>query len=341
MVYSHTFGVFILAAQDFFFILQFKKYKGLFITWLICQAAILFIYLPYFYILVLDKGSVEGVVKSNNGIIVPPSLLAPLRSIYLFIFSPRRGRNWKIMAANYAFAGAFLISGTWIYSFRQWKGAWASRKERIANLQEVADLKNKLLLLGCWLVCPIILPFTITLIITPVYKDYYMIGAASALYLLLALGIYSIRKLVPIIISLIVLVIMIAPSLGNYYVSDVNEEWRQVAAFVQTNSSSNEEIVIAPNQGIGMEKRLFYSYYQGNLQSCGLTSKVQDSSEISKALMQCVSGHNRFWVIIRNESDNSSQYTSFFENPNRTTMHMINVHHFFGPIHVYLFELQN
>ncbi len=354
MVYSHTFGVFILAAQNVFLILQVKKYKGLIATWIICQALVLFAYLPYFFILTLGKGSVEGAVIATNGYISPPSLWEPLRSVYHFIFSPRRERNWEIMVVNYAVAGAFLIAGTWIYAFRQGKNIWLSAWRRWnANLKEVPDLTGKLLLVSCWLVCPILLPFVFSYLITPIYKDQYTIGAASALYLLLALGIYSIRKLVPITISLMVLVIMIVPSLGNYFVNDVNEQWREVAAFVQANSSPTDEIVFAPNEGIeieqktfnwyyqGIEQKTFDWYYHGNLPICGLSNNVQDSKAISAALMQCVSGHKRFWVIIRNASENSSQYTSFFVNPNQTTMHLINTHQFIGPISVYLVELQH
>ncbi len=343
MVYSHTFGVFILAAQNVFLILQVKKYKGLIATWIICQALVLLTFAPYIFFLIIGKGSLQEVAAVQASLVLPiPSLSEPLRSVYHFIFSPRRERNWEIMVVNYAVAGAFLIAGTWIYAFRQGKNIWLSAWRRWnANLKEVPDLTGKLLLVSCWLVCPILLPFVFSYLITPIYKDQYTIGAASALYLLLALGIYSIRKLVPITISLMVLVIMIVPSLGNYFVNDVNEQWREVAAFVQANSSPTDEIVFAPNQGIGIEQKTFDWYYHGNLPICGLSNNVQDSKAISAALMQCVSGHKRFWVIIRNASENSSQYTSFFVNPNQTTMHLINTHQFIGPISVYLVELQH
>jgi hypothetical protein len=246
------------------------------------------------------------------------------------------------MIANYAIAIVFFLGGTGIYAFRQGKDNWISGwKKWFAGPQEVPDIPSKLLLLGSWLVCPILLPFIFSLLITPIFKTYYTIEAASALYLLLALGMYSIRKFVPITISLIALVIMIVPSLGYYFVHDVNEQWREVATYVQTNSNSDEEIVFAPNQGPAIEEKTFNWYYQGNLPICGLSNAVQDSKAISAALTQCFSGHKRFWVIIRNASENSSQYTIFLENPKQTTLRLLNVHNFIGPITVYLVESQN
>jgi uncharacterized membrane protein len=97
MLYSHTFGVFIIAAQDLFFILQLKRYRGFIVPWLICQALVLLAYLPYFLILTLGQGSVAGAVVATNGTILSTSLSEPLRSVYLFIFSPRRDRSRGIM----------------------------------------------------------------------------------------------------------------------------------------------------------------------------------------------------------------------------------------------------
>jgi hypothetical protein len=174
------------------------------------------------------------------------------------------------------------------------------------------------------------------------YLDRYTISAAPALYLLLALGIFSIRKIMPVIISLGVLIVMIAPSLGYYYATDLHEQWKEAAAYVDENSGPDEVIVFAPNQGIGIEQKTFNWYYHDSLQGCGLGNELIDSIAILEAIKQCVSGYDRFWVIIRDRPDESSsssyRYTSFFLNPDQTDMHLIKEHHFVK-VSVYLFEL--
>src|ERR1051325_10956999 len=79
-------------------------------------------------------------------------------------------------------------------------------KWSFANLQEIPDLRSKLLLVSCWFLCSILVPVIFSRMVVPIYLDRYVIGAAPALYLLLAFGIFSTRKVVPIGISLAVLV---------------------------------------------------------------------------------------------------------------------------------------
>jgi len=342
MVYSHAYGLFILAAQGIFFILQWKKYRNMIAIWFICQVVILLAIIPYFYPMVFGGGGVGGVVDTNIGRMAAPSLLDPLRSIYRFIMSARGDRSWEVMLINYAVAALFFVAGIWIYAVRQGKETFLdAARSWFVDLQKLHDLKNKLLLMTCWLLCPIMIPFVVSLVFLPMYLDRYTISAAPALYLLLALGIFSIRKTMPIAISLGVLVIMIAPSLGHYYATDVHEQWKEVAEYVDENSKPGDVIVIAPNQGIGIEQRTFNWYYEGDLQNYGLGSKLMDSVAISDALEPTISGHDRLWVIIRhNPNSSSDRYASFFLDPDQEALHLTEEYHFVE-ISIYLFEISN
>jgi mannosyltransferase len=343
MVYSHTIGIIILGAQNLFFILQVKKYRDLIKPWIICQAAVLLVFTPYVYALTFGKGGLEGTVISNDvvGSVPVPSIWDPVRSIYYFIFSPRGDRSLENIAVNYAGSAVLLLAGAGIYTFwlkkRNWASAW---KYGIAGMRGSPDLGSKLLLLACWLVCPILLPFIFSFLIFPIYKSYYMIGAAPALYLLLAYGVYSIRKVVPTMVSIIAIFIIIVPGLGNYYTSVNNEQWREAAAFVKANASPEDVIVISPNQDAGIEQKTFDWYYQGTSQTCGLDTELQDSNAISTALMECVSGHRRFWVVIRDSSNSFDILTSYFKAPQQAALQLKSENHSFLDISVFLYEFQ-
>ena len=251
MIYGHTYGIFILVAQNLFFFIQAIKNKNVIVTWLICQTLIGLALIPYLFPLLFGAGGIRGAIDVNIYGLSTPSILDPLRSVYHFVFSPRRERSWLIILLNYAAAGALLVAGTWVYAIRQGKSKFlTSASGWVASLQEVPALTSKILLVSCWLVCPIVLPFIGSLVIGPMYQDHYTISAAPALYLLLAFGIFSIRKMVPLFVSLVVLAIMIAPSLGYYYVTDTHEEWREAAVYVNENSGSGDVIVFAPNTDI-------------------------------------------------------------------------------------------
>lgn len=305
-----------------------------------CQGLILAAYVPYLYILLIGESGIGGTIASNVGKLSPPALLEPLHTVYRFILPSRLLYGQEIVFASFAAAGALLVAGISIYTIRQGKRNMAAATRGIVNsLQEVPDIKGKLLLVGFWLLCPILMPYIISMLITPVYKDYYMISAAPALYLLLALGIYNARKVVPLILSLSVLVIMVAPSLRSYYVKDMNEQWIEAAEYVELNSVPNDVIVFAPNENIGIQQKAFNWYYQGDLKECGLGVPLTDTVVLN-TLMQCVTGHERFWVIIRgtNADAPAVRYKSFFLNPNQSAINLKQEHNFVG-ISVYLFEL--
>jgi mannosyltransferase len=345
LVYSHTYGVFILAAQNLFFVLRWKKHSRMIVIWLACQAIIVLAFFPYFFPLFFGEKGVRGAIDLNIGGLSTPSLLDPLRSIYHFVLSARRERNWQIMIVNYFVAGALLVTGTWIYVLRQGKnetlkkvrGMWREMGE------ETPDMMSKILLLGCWLFCPILLPFIASFVIGPMYEDHYMISAAPALYLLLAFAVFSIRKVVPVVISAAVLLVMIAPSLGVYYVTDIHEQWDEAAKYVEENSMPGDVIVFAPNQGIGTQQKTFDWYYQGDLRGCGLGSDLKDRDAILSVLQQCVYGHDRFWVVMRINSGEatSDRYEEFFLGPDQTSLRLVGERQFVGGIFIYLFEMKN
>jgi uncharacterized membrane protein len=341
MVYSHTYGVFVLASQNIFIILYWKKHRHLIIGWLLSQALILLAFVPYFFPVLFNEGSIEGTIHSNAGDLPLPSLLDVLRTVYRFIFTARRGRDWEGILINYAVAGLFLVVGLFLYYIRQGKRSWPKEVQgMLAEVRENPDVRSGITLVCCWFLGPILLPFLLSFLIIPLFKDEYMISAAPALYLLLASGLFAIRKITPLTISLGMYLIMIVPSLYNYYARDINEQWREVAAYVERNSGPEEMIIFAPNMGIGIQQKTFDWYYRGALQSCGLSGELTVSPDsILNGFIQCISGHHRFWVIIPDYPNVTSddRFRSFFLDSSQVPLRKLMEEQFVG-ISVYLFE---
>jgi uncharacterized membrane protein len=341
LVYSHIYGAFILAAQNLFLVLQLKKYKNILPAWFICQALVLIALLPNLYLLFFGGAGLGGAIAENTWGLPKPSLLILLKTFFYFIFSPRRDRSWDAMLSNYAIAGSLLLIGILISFIRQGKRTVVTNvREVIANLQETPVVALNLFLVCCWLLIPVLLPFIFSLVVSPIYAERYLISAAPALYLLLSVGIFNIRKLVPLIVSLIVLVVMIVPGLGYYYVTPVDEQWREVAMYVEKYSETNDVIVFAPIVRIGMAEIAFRWYYRGALPTCGLSDKLTDTDTISDALVECTSGHNRFWAIIADDrgEPSSLRYNLFFQDPKPMGAQLIRSYKFIRTS-VYLFEL--
>ena len=347
MVYANAYGICILAAQNLYIFLQIKRYKNVISSWIISQTLILIAIIPYFSPLIFSNNGIESTIAENLSGVLPPSFSNVIRSIYRFILPPRRyfgeDMGWdSSILITYGVACVFLLIGTLIYAFRYGIRNWLTDfKKTIDSLFEDIDLNNTLLV-SSWLLCPLILLYLISKLIMPIYEHRYVISAAPALYLLLALGVFHLRKVLPLLISLGTLLILIIPGLTQYYVADVREQWREMSAFMEENAGEGEVIVFAPNDSsvnTGNQLIAFNYYYQGTLPSCGIGPDELTDNEVWKALDRCILGYDYFWVIIRHTTfsiTNFSRYGSFFLDPNQTAFKLIKEQHFYS-ISAYLF----
>ena len=340
MLYSHTYGVFILIAQNLTMFIQIKKYRKIIFTWLMSQLLIAIAYLPYLLPLLLGGGGgVIGAIDSNIGGLPTPTIIDPLRSIYQFVFSQRRDRSWDDIFINNVFGLIWLLAISWVHFLRQGKiKPLTFVKNSFIDLREEPDLLNKSLLLGCWFLCPILIPFIASYVVSPMYDTHYTISAAPALYLIIAYGLYSLRKIVPVIASIGALIILIGPGLGYYYETNTKEEWQHAATYVNENSKPGDMIVFAPNMGTGKgyQEIVFDYYYKGSLSGCGIHPNPPSPELITKELLRCIPNHDRFWVIVY-EYYKDEHYLSYFRDPNTPAGHLINEQKYYG-MTIFLFE---
>jgi hypothetical protein len=133
---------------------------------------------------------------------------------------------------------------------------------------------------------------------------------------------------------------MVAPGLNYYYVSDVKQQWKEVADYLMEIAEPDEVIVFAPNWGNIIQQRSFDWYYQDSFRACGLGDEngLIDTDEIDEELYKCVSGQDRFWVIVSDQSEDVDHFEVFFQNPNPKFMRLVEERFFYSDIMVYLFE---
>jgi mannosyltransferase len=336
LIYSHAFGVFILMAQNFFLFFKWNEYRKIAGTWLICQAFIIFSIVPIFLPNLLHGVPIAG-KQTPIGWIQDPSILEPLRSVYRFILPRRFERTWRSVLSSYVIGVIVFALGIGINIILKGKRKWfVSLRSIVANHRNDSAW-GAILLLTCWLLCPIILPFFLSKVFGPMYLDRYVISAAPALYLLLAVVITSLRKIVPLLISIGVILIFITPGLHYYYVMDVKEQWREVASYIEANNKEGDIVVFAPSED-GMQQKSFDWYYSGSLPSCGLSDKLKDNTDIVSSLTQCTSNNDRLWVVMRGTSETVGRFRQFFLNSGYSEILLIDHQHFTG-ISVYLFDL--
>jgi mannosyltransferase len=336
LLYSHLYGVFVLAAQNLYFLLSWHRFRNTRIAWFLSQVLVFLSLLPAalpFMVKWVQKGA------GGTDWIPDSPLWYPLKTLYRFVFPFRHQRSWPSLYLNFGTGIAFLIFGTLVFAVTKRKERWvASVKNLVPSIQALSSKKNEIFLLGCWFICPIVIPFILSMVLRPMYVDRYMISAAPAFYLLLALGITTVRRVVPEFLFMIAIVIIIVPGLQHYYVRDVKEQWREVARYVEGKGGQGDVVVFAPSEE-GVQQKAFDWYYRASLPRCGLEPQFcKDSEAIADALARCTTGHERFWLIMNGSPRNVERFRAFFLNCVHADMTLIREERFPG-IPVYLFKL--
>jgi hypothetical protein len=233
----------------------------------------------------------------------------------------------------------FFACTACVYIYRKYQFKWhLVLRDLFQDIHSLSLDDSKWLLMGCWVSFPVILPFIYSRLFTPIYLERYTICAAPALILLIAAGISRLKRMIPTYVPIVALLIVMLPGLQDYYVTDLNEQWREAAAFVQENVKADDIVIFAPEEE-GFHQINFDWYYHGYLPGCGITAQDSGNQGIADALSSCIVGHERFWVVIRGAPEVINRMKSFFLNSNQTVMQLINERQFVQ-ISVYLFELK-
>ena len=323
LFYCDAFGVFVIAAQNLYFLLRWSALRDARVRFLLCQGAILLAIVPYVAPIVLRAKLIAGVDAPRVGWISDPSIWAPLRTVYQYVFPLRHDRSWASVALNFAAGIALPVVGFLSYAILKRTSAINRFNEQYFSfdVRLLRDKADELLLVGCWFLCPIALPFVLSKVIGPMYVDRYTISAAPALYFLLAVGITSVRRVMPVLISLTTLLILIAPGLRHYYAVDVKMQWREVAAYVDANARKGDILAVAPD-GTGWHQKSFEWYHHDNLPDCAMSISTKNGEISAPALAACMASHDRFWLVVPGTDANAQRFKEHLLDYDRNNMRL-------------------
>lgn len=225
MVYAHGYGLFYIIFQNIYYLLFKKNIR----YWFLVQGIILIFFMPWIYIMIKRLVTL-GVGGGGLSWIREPTLY----SLYdLFKF----------------FAGTNEI-GIYIFIFVCIADLFIFRKkEQTDRINEKnsgsSDILHRRIFLFLWLLFPIIMSFIISIIFDPIYLNRYVIGSLPAFLLIISKGIINFKKysmVIPII--LIILILPTIPTIGSYYSVLDQEQWRDVANYIDANRKNDEIILL-------------------------------------------------------------------------------------------------
>jgi mannosyltransferase len=331
LMYTHFYGLLIILAQNIYFItmiiLSNDEHELDLKTWILAQSMLLILYIPWIRFLITQ------VLGIQEGFWIPTPTISSIVETFL-----------KYSAKSKLLLLCFLaLSLLGIITPERTAGKPSSKAHLVSTAGYSWSLSpsnaTKIYLLLLWLAVPIILPFVISQISTPIYYTRYTIAASLAFYILIARGVQSTDNRY--FKSFIVILIVIYSLLGvNRYYTEVNkQQWRELADYIHRNAETGDLLLF--NAGGIKDCAFAYYFKREDVIQKPLNLEIDQVTEHTKfyrrngidSLEPTVRGHNRVWLILAHSNDKQGLIKSELSK-----IYFLSYHHRYVGIEVYLFE---
>ena len=282
MLYSHSYGIFILIFQFFCLLFYYRHKVGCVKN---CFIAFFLITLGFFPWLIKLFDVAPYVLEGSSAIgwIPQPDIILIFGTIVIFCNSS----VVSLLVFGYSIRSLFTLS---ILKKRFVKSSFLGSLKRMKAC--VFD-SSKFSITFCfmWMGTPIILALLISLMFKPIYLPKYLILVTPAVYLLVSKGLAN-KNLKLRYILLIILLIDSAVISYSYYTNPNKEQWRGAALYVQEHEATGDLIIVnAP-----WLKLSFEQYYTGSNVIVG----AQTTDQLSEARL--TTEHDKLWLILSHDN---------------------------------------
>jgi mannosyltransferase len=291
LLYTHFFGLLVIAAQNTYLILEFmlsRKRPSLgFVRWLLLQAILFVLFLPWLGFLVRQMQIVQS--GAFLGWLPVPTIISLITTLFVYsAYFSESAPLWVLASSTLLVLVYLILSTNSLLVFK----AFGLRPRRL-------DSGNTLLLV--WLLTPIVLPFIVSQFLAPIYWTRFTMPASIALYILIARGIVN-TSTMGIRLSIISLVIALSlvGAWGFYNTTD-NEQWRGVVGYIETYGGQNDLVLI----NAWYCHIPFDYYFRQDIIDRDVFPKwdMEVDKDNIKTLELAVHGYERVWIVLSHDGD--------------------------------------
>jgi len=320
LVYTHYFGLFIVAAQVFYFILTRRQVKIKESYFWYVQIATGIVFFPW------AVGVIIFSIPNSFSMGQPDlaSLISTLRDYSGYGTTS----TWLLLIL-----GCFCVLGLVSWKIFSAERPADNRLIEIKCFKWKISMESSVLLLVIWLIFPIILPFLIAQIpteIAGIYETRYTISALPAFCLLASKGLNMLlnkKYLYPFfIVTILVITVFSGIGLFGYYSKVQKEQWREAVNYIEPLFQNGDTIIL--NEDFFSIPVNYYSKGRLNTQAI----KREEAQEI---LLLESQGEKRIWFI---QGPWGSTSTINYLKKNVDEIPLLSKREFVR-IEVYLFEL--
>jgi uncharacterized membrane protein len=324
MLYTHPYGLFLILAQNLHvFIFAFLSPQASPIRWkhwITVQILLLISFVPWIGVIL------QKIVRIQTaGLLWEPSIMSVLGALKKF------SGNSAFLGAIFIFLAAFAIIN-WtknnaheIEKKQFGLGRIGSHRIFIPQFEQVS-------LLSFWLWTPILLPFIISKVSTPILQNRYLIGASFAFYILVSRGITKLNNRYLTAICMAVIILLYPIDIFYHYTRVDKEPWRDVVKLVEKKARNGDSILVNANFCYWN----IYQYYSERTDLDIIPFPEKDRDIHDKNIQQLnfiTPKYDRIWLVLSHQGKNIDMLKKHLTQTHRL------VHHWpYYKIHLYLYE---
>jgi uncharacterized membrane protein len=288
LLYAHTYGLFVLLAQMAFVAVGVLWRKDwLRVGWRRLGVALvvpLVFAIPWFVVFAGHvRDEVEGGSGTKLGWLGKPSLRDLPGTL-----SGYAGSRPALLVALVALAAAAYF---------------AVRKTDGPALLSQLGRDRRFGLLVLWAAVPVVVPFALSFVVTPIYQFKYTIPAAVACYLILALAVESVAPRVALAAGAVVAGAFLVMTV-RYYGDYETEEWRQATTYLNDRARPGDVILFDSSVG----KEAFDYYWRRSDVQEVVGSRLEPPTLANLAAVSTASrAQGKVWLVVSHSRDAEKQ----------------------------------
>ena len=323
MIYTHIFGLFLVLAQTIYILYLFlskKREKSLLKQWIIIQAVLFILFVPWLGFFIEQIAKIQGGVDFVNWISLPS-----LNAVY---YSFQEFSGLLYFSSNEIFL--ILIPMFIIFLVLSLNAVLFFRKDG-PKAGFIKTEENVLLLL--FIFVPVILAFIISYAVFPIYVTRYLIPCSAAFYILVAAGLVKIKHKNLKTALIILLVLLSLVSVLFYHTAIKKEQWREAAEYIDENAHADDLVIF--NAGYC---QIAFDHYSKRTDLIKKTfpakANVSVDEDDIKDLEWQISGSLRIWLVLSHSNDENYKII----NETLSESCILLDHKKFYKVEIYLYE---
>ena len=265
-LYTHYFACFVLLAQNICYVIRLRqRRRPTVLQWAAAQAAIVMLFAPWL------AANLTTAVRASTEQVYYASQAGELIKLCYFFFVLSVG--WTVYPTNVL----IVVPAAAAFGFLFVRGVRVLLRKRRAE---------------DWLPLVYVLAMVLSTVV-PASSPKHAVPICPAYFMIVALGIKSLRRRGARIAAGVVISALSAASLLNYFTNrqyadvDMVIPWREVCAFVQQHEQANDAVIL------GYDPVHFRWYYRGQLPTFDL-----DTKNFAEQIGRLSRHYSRLWLVV-------------------------------------------